>query len=433
MLKVLLVSAEIFFSVLIVSVILYIPRIIFHIYGFFKQKRLPKAVKKNKYALIVPARNESRVIRELIESVQSQNYPKELLDVYVVVSDLNDPTIDICNEYERVNCSVLPEELLGKGKGVVLDYAMKNILSSTPDEYKAYFIFDADNVLGPDFIDNMNDCVEAGYEVGMGRRLNKSWKAGWVSDCSYLTFSFVNTLNNKLRSACCSYITISGSGIFVSNRLVKLWGGWPFKTITEDYELTKYTMIHDINSYYCESAEVYDEQPTTLKASARQRIRWIKGHTVADHMYNGQIFKQLLTKTPHRVIKVDFMFNLVPVVMAAVGVVLFLIISLIGLIYGLSVHDEAVIWKAFTYFFSTLGGTYLAMVIYTCVGMIADMKVIDFNVRNTLGMMFLNPVFMFTWLPLFVVGYFSKSVSWKPIEHNLSMKETQKTKANKGK
>ena len=46
----------------------------------------------HRFAVIVSARNEEGVIGELLESLNRQNYPKELLDLYVVADNCTDDT-----------------------------------------------------------------------------------------------------------------------------------------------------------------------------------------------------------------------------------------------------------------------------------------------------------------------------------------------------
>ncbi len=423
------ITLDVYLILLSVAIAMYIPRLFFLIYGFFKQKALPEAKKLNRYAVILPARNESKVIRELLTSVRSQDYPQELLDIFVIVTDSKDPTLEICKEYDRVRTFVLPEGQKGKGKS--LDFAMKQIVTETPYKYSAFFVFDADNVLKPDFISRMNDVYMAGYEVAMGRRLNKTWGKGWVSNCSALTFSFVNTLNNKLRSACGSFITISGSAFFVSNRLVREWGGWPFYSLTEDYELTKYSILNDNNSYYCEYAQVYDEQVTSVKTSVRQRLRWLKGHADVDRAYNFKLLKQLKHKTPHRFIKVDYLFNLIPVLVAILASTAFCLISAFTCI-SWAIQGSALWSKPLIYLCVTIAGTYGVLVLYTFLGMMADRKIIKFTFLNFMGMLLLNPLFMALWLPTYIISFFRKRVEWTPIDHSISMSSVDKQKELKG-
>ena len=69
------------------------------LYGFFKPKKfriLPNEP-KNKFAIIIAARNEEAVIGNLVTSLLDCNYPKELYDVYVAVNNTTDNTAKVAN------------------------------------------------------------------------------------------------------------------------------------------------------------------------------------------------------------------------------------------------------------------------------------------------------------------------------------------------
>lgn len=75
--------------------------------SFVKLKDKPMLVNKNhKFMAIIPAHNEENVIKNLVESLQNQDYPKELLDIYVIADNCTDKTAKIAEHtgaivYER--------------------------------------------------------------------------------------------------------------------------------------------------------------------------------------------------------------------------------------------------------------------------------------------------------------------------------------------
>ena len=63
--------------------------------------RKPKAItakKNHKFAVTISARNEEAVIGNLIHSIKVQNYPQELIDVFVVADNCTDDTAKIARE-----------------------------------------------------------------------------------------------------------------------------------------------------------------------------------------------------------------------------------------------------------------------------------------------------------------------------------------------
>ncbi len=107
--------------------------------------RLPKAKKQHRYAFFIAAHNEEPVIGNLVRSILAQDYPRELIDVFVVCDACTDNTHE---EAQRAGAIVWDRhDLARKGKSWVMDYGFNRILNEYGDCYEAFFIFDADNIL----------------------------------------------------------------------------------------------------------------------------------------------------------------------------------------------------------------------------------------------------------------------------------------------
>ena len=85
----------------------YAYQILFVIVPVFIRK--PKHYKKpvRKYGVLISARNESKVIKNLIESLNSQTYGKENITVFVVADNCDDNTADIAKEAGAVVSNTL--------------------------------------------------------------------------------------------------------------------------------------------------------------------------------------------------------------------------------------------------------------------------------------------------------------------------------------
>ena len=100
-------------------------------------KRVAK--KNHRFAVVVSARNERAVIADLIHSIKVQNYPQELIDVFVIADNCTDDTAEVAREggaivFPRTNAEQV-------GKGYALDYGFSVIRSQYADRgYEAYFV-----------------------------------------------------------------------------------------------------------------------------------------------------------------------------------------------------------------------------------------------------------------------------------------------------
>ena len=62
------------------------------LFALKKPKPIPRANPKTRFACVIAARNEERVIGELVQSLLQQNYPKTLFDIYVMPNNCTDHT-----------------------------------------------------------------------------------------------------------------------------------------------------------------------------------------------------------------------------------------------------------------------------------------------------------------------------------------------------
>ena len=123
----------------------------------------PKAKKLHRYAFFIAAHNEEAVIANLVRSIKDQDYPSELIEVFVVADACTDNTAQLAREagaivYER-------NDLARKGKSWVMDFGFDRILNEYPDTFEGYFIFDADNGISRDYVSKMNDAFDQGFHV----------------------------------------------------------------------------------------------------------------------------------------------------------------------------------------------------------------------------------------------------------------------------
>ena len=74
------------FAVVVLFTLLYLYQGFYVVVGLVRRRWQDRhqPSRLHRFAVIVSARNEEGVIGELLESLNRQNYPKELLDLYVV-------------------------------------------------------------------------------------------------------------------------------------------------------------------------------------------------------------------------------------------------------------------------------------------------------------------------------------------------------------
>lgn len=116
--------------------------------GEIKKKTKTKEISPvTRFALVVAARNEAAVIGNLVNSLQQQNYPKDLYEIYVAPNNCTDNTRKIAITHGAKIFDPLGEI---HSKGDVLSQFVKMCMEE--NKYDAICVFDADNIVHSDFL-----------------------------------------------------------------------------------------------------------------------------------------------------------------------------------------------------------------------------------------------------------------------------------------
>lgn len=266
--------------------IFWIYQIIVSLCSLVKLKDKPLLKKKNhRFMAIIPAHNEEAVIQNLIESLKAQDYPQELLDIYVIADNCTDNTAQIAKEagaivYERFD----PEK---RTKG----YAMQWFLAQKIEEdapYDAFCVFDADNIVDKEFIKNMNKKLCQGEEVVQGYRDIKNPTDNWITAGYAIFYWTMNRFYHLARYNLGLSPLINGTGFMVKFDIIKP-EGWNTQTLTEDIEFSLKNIIKGRKLGWAVDAKVYDEQPLGFVQSWKQRSRWTVGHIQCIQYYTKDL------------------------------------------------------------------------------------------------------------------------------------------------
>lgn len=364
----------------------------------------------HRYAVVVSARNEQDVIGQLIESIKNQNYPADLVDIFVIADNCTDHTAQVARDagaivYERSNDKLV-------GKGYALDWMFEIINRDYADKnYDAYMIFDADNLLDQNYIAEMNKVFSQGYRIITSYRNSKNFGSNWISAGYSLWFlreaKFLNNSRMQLNTSC----AISGTGFLVSAEIIRKNGGWIHHLLTEDIEFTVDSVIHGETIGYCANAILYDEQPTQFKQSYNQRLRWAKGFYQVFANYGGRLFRGIF--------KGSFAcFDMLMTIMPAMLLTLIsTIINAVAIPLGLLAKSPET-----PILLQTLGQTlmnfYGLFFILGTITTITEWNQIHCSKWKRIVNLFTFPIFMLTYVPIAVIALFKK-VEWKPIKHSV--------------
>jgi cellulose synthase/poly-beta-1,6-N-acetylglucosamine synthase-like glycosyltransferase len=225
------------------------------------------------YALLVAAHNEENVIGELVKSLKGLDYPKDKYEIFVIADNCTDKTAQAAKGsgavvWERENKSL-------RGKGYALEFAFERLFD-LEESFEYFCIFDADNLVKPDFLKKINAKINDGYQAVQGYLDSKNPNDNWLTFSYSLWYWMNNRLSQLARENLALGCRLGGTGFAVAANLIKRYG-WGATCLAEDTEFTLKLALNDIKVGWAHQAVVYDEKPTQLGTSMHQRKRWMQG------------------------------------------------------------------------------------------------------------------------------------------------------------
>lgn len=392
------------FSILLVYRVLYI------VLGFFKKSKVYDDAQEDKtYAVVISARNEERVIGQLIESIHRQTYDKNKITIFVVADNCTDNTAEVCRKLGAIVYERFDTKNVSKG------YALEYLFNRIEEDYSIlsfnyYLIFDADNLLDSRFIHEINNAFAYGYDAVTGFRNIKNFDANIISAGYGFHFYRKILTSHRARSILGISTDVTGTGYGVKS--IHLKDGWHHVRLTEDTEFTTISVSNGLKIGYCEKAVLYDEQPTDFKTAWKQRVRWSKGRLLNFVHNSPKLIKRTVKK--HSFSSYDIYWQMFPYDLVVFLLAFF--VQIFSMVYSFATtgnYDMTLFGKYILYLI--LGG-YVGSIGIGILVLIKERKRIHCSFGKKM-------LYLFTWawfdmLSIFVtfVAIF-KRVKWDPIVH----------------
>lgn len=423
-------------GVLIVFTLCYFYQLVYVVVSLVRRPPERTSEEQHRFAIIISARNESAVIANLLHSIEAQNYPSELVDVYVVADNCTDDTAEIARScgatvFERSNKHKI-------GKGYALNWGLHRIWETCDEDaneqgrkpdwmrgveqcpYEAYFVFDADNILCSDYIEQMNKVFDAGALAATSYRNSKNFAANWISAGYGIWFLREARFLSQSRLILSTSCAISGTGFYIAHALLQEAGGWKWHLLTEDIEFSAAQITKGVRISYCPDAMLYDEQPEDFKTSWNQRYRWAKGfYQVFAHYAGGLVKGMFCNPRGKRFACYDMLMTIAPGMLLTVIIVIFNLIILALCMAGVMSAGSAAA--------SSVSSIAFCLINYcTFMGMLGVLTVFMewYKIRATtwqkIAYCATFPLFMLSYIPIAVCALFGKA-QWKPIEHKVTV------------
>ncbi len=222
--------------------------------------------------ILIPAKNESRVIETTVRRFFTIDYPN--FNVWVIDDASTDNTADILRnlqkEFPRLHIvSRVPGSRPGKSAG------LNDALALCRGEVIA--VFDADAYVEPEFLQTILP-VLAPEGVGAVQAQKKFYphQTQLLVKCQASEYA-TDTYFQMSRDLIGGTVELRGNGQLVKRAALIDCGGWNNNTITDDLDLSMRLLVNKWDIRFCPHAVVYEEGVPTWKALVKQRRRWAEG------------------------------------------------------------------------------------------------------------------------------------------------------------
>lgn len=295
---------------------------------FVRRKKYPETDKLHKYGYFIAARNEECVIADLIHSIRAQDYPQDLIHIFVVADNCSDRTAEVAADAGAIVFD-RHEDPRGR-KSYAVDYGIKRLLAEYPDlGLDALITFDADGLLDPNYTKEINKAYAAGHKVIASYRSPKNLEDScWAAASAYMFLHEARQVHHT-RSFLGWGTYVSGTGFLLDMSYVRQFGGWPFHALDEDIDISAYMATIDEKVAFCGDARFFDEQPVLFRDFRKQRLRWARGNNEVFVSKGWKLFLSLLRKP--RFTKWTMMAHITPI--PALSFLWCILYVLIGLVW----------------------------------------------------------------------------------------------------
>jgi 1,2-diacylglycerol 3-beta-glucosyltransferase len=244
---------------------------------------LDAVVTKPTFSVVVGARNEAPVLRQLVLDLSVQDYRdtdgNPLFELIVVNDRSTDGTANVVAEAvaERRIASVTrivhrEGEDLPDGKGAALTAAQPDMCRGD-----VVLVLDADARIQPWFLRRAAGYFAAGANAVTARRRILKAQDGWLVGAQADEQTLDGELNRG-RWAMGGCSEFRGNGIMIRRDLLAEVGGWRASALTEDIDLSSRVAAQTGQTVaWALDAEVWEEPVRGLGNLWRQRLRWAEG------------------------------------------------------------------------------------------------------------------------------------------------------------
>lgn len=228
---------------------------------------------RSQIVILVPAHNEADTIASCLESMLSQQYPRDLFRVVVIADNCTDQTAArAAATGAEVMVRDIPEI---RGKGHALQWAMEQLLAGSRP-FDAVVVADADSRADPRFLAELetllglgHDVVQADYSLEPEPDSARSQiEAAAMLLRVRVRYTGLTTLGLP--------VGLAGNGMLLSRRVLQSIP-WDAYSPTEDAEYTLKLLLAGVRPVFAARARISSPTTPSERGAYTQGLRWESG------------------------------------------------------------------------------------------------------------------------------------------------------------
>jgi len=239
-----------------------------------KKKSESNLEKLPTFSILVPVRDEERVVDRLLKALFKLDYPPEKRKIIIVEDGSLDKTPWICRKHAKRH----PERIefirqsISNGKPSALNYALKHAHG------EIVAVFDADNVPEPDVLLRAAEYFEdssiaAVQGTPCAINANQNMLTKFVSYEEAVRFQAYFQGKDALGL----FVPLTGTCQFIRRSVLEEVGGWDEESLSEDMEMSARLTQKGHTIKYAPDIRSWQETPASLTQFVKQRTRWFRG------------------------------------------------------------------------------------------------------------------------------------------------------------
>lgn len=226
------------------------------------------------FSIIVPVKNEEKVIGRLLNALSGLSYPAAKKEIIIVEDGSTDRSRDVCEAFareQRLNIRVVQRHL-SDGKPSALNRGV------TCAKGEIVGVFDADSVPARDALLNVCKYFEDPQVAAVqGRTMSINSDENMLTRIISREEDVWCEAYLRGKDALNLFVHLRGSCQFIRRDVLEQVEGFDKNALSEDMELSAKTTERGYRIKYAPDVRSWQESPCDLKQLFRQRARWFRG------------------------------------------------------------------------------------------------------------------------------------------------------------